>query len=125
MKTRFVTSISWPGDMVEELERIEKLAGQGNLAKLIRNLLLDWLNKQEATLQNNPIGLRYESPDSKHWIDTIHELDIAKAAQDIELIQDQILLGRVFTVCDTVKRLANERQNELWKVERIRSRLNG
>ena len=115
----FGVHVTWPVSGLKEYERIKELAGPENLSKLVRNLLKEWLDKQEATIQNNPIGLRYETPDSKHWIDILTELDTKKVTEDIDLVENQQTLTKLKTVGNIIQRETDVRSMQLWKLERM------
>lgn len=116
---RFGVEISWPDDLRSEFEIIKKLAGHDNLSKLIRRLLLQWMKEQEATLQSNPIGLRYEVPETKHWIDILLDIEVKKIEEDLQLCEDQKKVSRIVSISAAIKESANRRSLELWKMNKV------
>jgi hypothetical protein len=102
--------------MVEEYERIRKLAGPDKFSKLVRQLLLDWLEAQENTIKNNPIGLRYTESAGRHWIDLLCELDLKVVPADLALLEDQRQISKIHSAADVIKRASNERSAQLWKM---------
>lgn len=111
----FSVHLTWPVSDCERFERIKKLAGNDNLSKLVRELLHEWLERQEQTIENNPIGLRYSTPGT-HWIDSLCELDLKTIPADLALLEDQKQVSKVFSTASTVKDAANRRSLELWKM---------
>lgn len=101
---------------MENFDKIKKLAGHENLSKLIRQLLMEWAKRQEHLISENPIGLRYETPDSKHWIDSITELQIGKLAEDIELIENQEILNKLKTAAFTINKNIDNQSMKLWRI---------
>lgn len=120
-----IKTFCWPLDKLNVLTKAEELSRHRGLSGLIQEVLTEWVMKQESVIEDNPIGLRYNSgssaaANSRRWIDAILEPDEQKAREDIQLIEDKELLSRISVRSKKVNDVANVRAMELWHMKRGR-----
>lgn len=113
-------SFSWGLDNLEVLDKAVKLSGYKGLSGVIEQLLTDWVNQQSAVIQDNPIGLRYNSAAAsatRHWIDSLLDKPLEKLKEDISKVEDLDLLAKVSITALKINEAANNRSQVLRQIK--------
>lgn len=123
-KGTIIKTFCWPLGKLDILRKVEKLSAHRGLSGLIQELLTEYVMKEQAIMENNPIGLRYNSSNSdtnsRFWIDSMLEPDEQKAREDIQLIEDSELVSRISVRSKKINDAANARALELYRIKKPR-----
>ena len=117
-KGTITKTFSWPLKDVDSLMKAIELSGNRGFSSIIQELVKEWLAKQQAVIENNPIGLGYSVDTTNHWIDAMLEPEEQKAKQDIKMIQDPELISKISVRAKKINDAANARSIELWRISK-------
>jgi hypothetical protein len=103
------TTFRYPDNKMEMVEKGREMAGKKGLNGLLLELLEDYVNRQGAMVQQDPLGLRYESSSQGlHWSDSLKAVDLNEMREDIRSYTDEATVNELYSKVASAKEELNK-----------------